>query len=149
MPPPTTRMTPSTTVARMRLSARFNRGGESSTMNLYSLEASRISAGMYSDESKSAGFGGIGPLGRTEGPIGAVWESWMGQQAAPVGIPGQEINETGSVGNAEEIMEAGTAQVRVDEQNFFSQLRERDSEISGDGGLTFATFGAGDQQSFG
>src|SRR6202050_3996426 len=84
MPPPTTRMTPSTSVARMRLSARFRSGGESSTMNLYSLEASRISAGMYSEESKSAGFGGIGPLGRTESPIGAGWDSRLRQSGFPV-----------------------------------------------------------------
>src|ERR1700732_931308 len=84
MPPPTTRMTPSTSVARMRLSARLRSGGESSTMNLYSLAASRISAGMYSDESKSAGFGGIGPLGRTESPMGAGWDNRLRQSGFPV-----------------------------------------------------------------
>src|SRR5580658_29120 len=68
----------------MRLSARFSIGGESSTTNLYSLVASRIRFGMYSDESRSAGFGGMGPQNRTDKPSAGDCHTTFRQSEFPV-----------------------------------------------------------------
>src|ERR1700732_4845089 len=73
----------------------------------------------------------------------------MGTQRLRIRIAGQEVDQTGSVWNAEELVKAGAAQIRIDEQNFFSQLRERDGEICRYGSFSFATFSAGYQQGFG
>src|SRR5436305_14035701 len=84
LPPPTTKITPSTSVANIRLSERLSSGGESNTTNLYSRDASRSSARMYSEESKSAGLGGTGPQKRTETPAACAFQTCVPQSQPPV-----------------------------------------------------------------
>src|SRR5437870_2520661 len=72
-PPLTTRTMPSTSVAKIRLSATLSSGGESTTTKWYSTLASRSRVRMRSEESSSAGFGGTGPqtsASRLSSPVG-------------------------------------------------------------------------------
>src|SRR5260370_15876840 len=59
----TTRSTPSTCTERMTASVAAMTGGESMTINLYLERSSAMASTSLWEESRSAGFGGRGPVG--------------------------------------------------------------------------------------
>src|SRR5260370_12700324 len=59
----TTSNTPSTRTERITASVAAIIGGESMTTNLYRVRSSAMSSVNLRDDNKSAGFGGMGPVG--------------------------------------------------------------------------------------
>ena len=101
---------------------------------------------MLAEASNSAGFGGGVPAGMMKrlGKIGEVVIVCCSGSA-----PGQDIAETAAWSHAQRLVNAGSAQVGIDQENPDAFLREHDCGVDAGGGFAFLRPGARHHDHFG